>query len=147
MDEVKRPPQATTAMMAVVVASAFLVVSAFDGINSSHSIATQEALAKAIDDPVFKQVGFTAAHFALLIRAAWMVTAASAAASFVLAWYIPQRHHAARIALALTAFPAIAMIPFTGSLIALLLGFGAGLLWTQPMREWYSAKPVDRASP
>jgi hypothetical protein len=143
MQEVKRPPQAITAMMAVVVASIFLVISAVDGINSAQSIQTREVLAKALTDPVFKQVGFTVDHFTLLIQTAWLITAAAAAACFVLALYILQRHQGARIGLAIFAFPAIAMIPFTGSLIALLLGFGAGLLWTQPMREWYAAKPSN----
>lgn len=143
MDEGKRPSQAITAVIAVVVASTFLIVSAFDGINSAKSIQTREALSKAMTDPIFEQVGFTVDHAALLIQVAWMITAAAAAACFVLAWYTLQRHQGARIALAIFAFPAIAMIPFTGSLIALLLALGAGLLWTQPMREWYSKKPAN----
>jgi len=144
MEDTKRPPQALTALLAVVVASTFLVVSAFDGITSAHSIQTRDALARAVADPIFKQVGFTVDHAALLMQVAWMITAASAAACFVLAWYIPQRHQAARVAMAILAFPALAMIPFSGSLMPLLLGFGAGMLWSQPVRQWYSSKPADR---
>lgn len=143
MSQVPRPPQATTSVLIVVIASVFLVVGAFDGINSVHSIATTEMLTKAYSDPVFKQLGFTVAHAAMVTEAAWMITAAAAAACFVLAWYIPKRHRAARIVLTLGVLPALVMVPFTGSVMPFMLGVGAGITWTQPMREWFAAALTD----
>ncbi len=143
MSQAPRPPQATTSVLIVVISSVFLVVGAFDGINSVHSIATTEMLARTYADPVFKQLGFTVEHAALLTELAWMLTAAAAAACFVLAWYIPKRHRAARIVLTLCALPALAMVPFTGSVMPFMLAVGAGIMWTQPMREWFAAPVAD----
>jgi len=37
----------------------------------------------------------------------------------------------------------LVMVPFTGSVMPFMLGVGAGITWTQPMREWFAAALTD----
>ncbi|MCX6396759.1 MAG: hypothetical protein NTV23_09765 [Propionibacteriales bacterium] len=146
-DPSARPAQVTVAGWSVAVASAFLLLSAFDSLNSLNSVETRDQLIQAIDEGNLKGLGISVAEALDVKRWALYVSALAAVVTGVLGIFVLQRDKTARIGLTVAAVPIVLTVPITGSFLAMLVGAGAAVLWTLPARDWFAGRPVTRREP
>lgn len=142
-----RPTQVTVAGWTVAIASAFLLLSAFDALGSLHTVEVREQLTKAIDDGNLQGLGISVSEALTAKRWALYVSAVAAVLTGVLGVFVLQRDKAARIGLTIGAVPIVLTVPLTGSFLAMLVGAGAVVLWSRPARDWFAGRPITRPEP
>jgi hypothetical protein len=150
-----RPRQVTIGGWVIAVASAMLVVSVFDSMAGLHSVDTRDALTKALTTGSAKSLGISVGDALGIVRVALFVAGVAAVVTGILGIFVLQRHATARIVLTVAAVPVVLTAPFSGGVLALMIGAATGLLWSQPARDWFagraprveSARPVRRETP
>lgn len=146
-DPSARPTQVTVAGWSVAIASAILLVSAFDSLESLHSVATRDQLTQAVESGNLKGLGISVAEALDVKRWALYVTAVAAVLTGILGVFVLKRDKAARIGLSIGAVPIVLAVPLTGSFLAMLVGAGAAVLWSRPARDWFAGRPVSVREP
>lgn len=140
-----RPSQVTVAGWSVAIASAFLLLSAFDALGSLHTVETRDQLTQAIDSGNLQGLGISVAEAVDAKRWALYVSAVAAVLTGILGVFVLRRDKAARIGISIGAVPIVLAVPLTGSFLAMLVGAGAAVLWTRPARDWFAGRaPTPR---
>jgi len=142
-----RPREVTIGGWAIPVASAILVVAVFDRMAGLQSVATRDALTKALTSGWAKGFGITVDDAITLIRAALFVSGTAAAITGILGIFVLRRHASARIALTVAAVPVVLTAPVVGGLLGIIIGVSTGLLWTRPARDWFAGRPAAPRQP
>jgi hypothetical protein len=139
-----RPRQVTIGGWVVAVASAMLVASVFDSMAGLQSVDTRDALTKALTTGAASGLGISVDDALGVVRVALYVAAVAAAVTGILGIFVLQRHAAARIVLTIAAVPVVLTAPVSGGVLALLIGGGTALLWSEPARDWFAGRPPSR---
>jgi hypothetical protein len=142
-----RPREVTIGGWAIPVASAVLVVAVFDRMAGLQSVATRDALTKALTSGWAKGFGITVDDAITLIRAALFVSGTAAAITGILGIFVLRRHASARIALTVAAVPVVLTAPVVGGLLGIIIGVSTALLWTRPARDWFAGRPAAPRQP
>jgi len=142
-----RPREVTIGGWAIPVASAVLVVAVFDRMAGLRSVATRDALTKALTSGWAEGLGISVDDAITLIRAALFVSGTAAAITGILGIFVLQRHASARIALTVAAVPVVLTAPVVGGLLGVVIGVSTGLLWTRPARDWFAGRPATPRQP
>jgi hypothetical protein len=137
-----RPRQVTTAGVMGVVGSALIVVSLFDALQRLRSVEMRQAVDTFLAEPPGDGLGVSTAEALDLLHGLVLLNGALAAAAAVLAVYVFQRHHAARIGFSIVAGLLLLASPFSGGVTAMVVGFAAVMLWSRPARDWFAGRPA-----
>ena len=135
-----RPREVTIGGWAIPVASAILVVVAFDRMATLRSVATRDAVTSAISDGWARGLGLTVEDVLGLMRAALFVSGTAAAITGVLGIFVLQRHARARAVLTVAAVPVVLTAPVVGGVLGVVIGVGTALMWTRPARDWFAGR-------
>jgi hypothetical protein len=145
-----RPRQVTVGGWVVAVASALLVVTVFDATTHLHSVETRDAVTDALTSGSARGLGLGVDDALAAIRWVLLVVGVAAAVTGVLGVFVLQRHVAARIVLTVAAAPITLSAPVGASsetgwalplfFLGLVVAAGAGLLWTEPARDWFAGR-------
>jgi hypothetical protein len=143
-----RPRQVTIGGMAVAVASAMLVVAVFDQMASLHSVDRREALTEALTTGSLKDLGISVADALSVMRVGLYVAALAAVVTGILGVFVLRRDPTARLVLTVAAVPVVLTAPFSGGILALVVGGATALLWSAPANDWFArrapARPAQR---
>lgn len=147
-----RPRQITLSGWVIVVASVLLVAAVFDAMAGLHSVHTREAVTKALASGSDQGLGISVDDALTMMRWALFVAGAAASVTAVLGVFVLQRHTAARVVLTAAAVAVVLTVPVVmtasgGGIFGLVVGVAAGMLWTEPARDWYAGRPVSRPEP
>ena len=133
-----RPSQVTVAGWMVVAGSVVVVLTAFSEVAGLRSLETREAVEAALSEPPVDRLGLGLQDALGLMRVAYMVAAASAAASAILGWQVLQRSRGARVALSLLAVPLFVSGLVQGGFASAVVSAAIVMLWFQPARDWFN---------
>jgi hypothetical protein len=136
----QRPRQVTVAAWMVILGSVFVVISAFDQVTSLNTLETRDALNEALAEPALKGLDLDIEDAVLVLRTVAMVTAACAAATAILGYFVLKRHHGARIVLTALAVPLFVGGLLPGGSLGLLVAVSVVLLWLDPSRAWFKGE-------
>jgi hypothetical protein len=142
-----RPPQVTMAGWVTIVGSVMVVLTMYDAVANLHTLETQERISEMLDEPPMRGTGLAVDEWLEVMRAAFLLGAACAAAAGILGWFVMQRSHASRVALSVVAVPLFVSGLFTGAFTTSLIAVSAALLWTKPARDWFNGIAPPPASP
>jgi len=149
-DLTARPRQVTFAGWGVAIASVMLVLAVFDTIGQLESVDMRERLAAAVSTGSLKDFGLTVSEALDIIRWCLYVSGVAAAVSGVFGVFVLQGHRGARIGLTVAAVAIVLTGSVAGSFpgfLAMLIGFGAAVLWTRPARDWFAGRPISVRAP
>ncbi len=135
-----RPRQVTTAGVLGVVGSVLLVLSLFDAIQRVRSVEMRSAVEEFLAEPPGNGLGVSAGWVLDVLHGMVLLNGALAAVAAVLAVYVIQRHHAARIGFSVAAALLLLTAPLSGGVMAMLIAFAATMLWGQPARDWFAGR-------
>jgi hypothetical protein len=135
-----RPRQVTTAGVLGVVGSVLLVLSLFDAVQRVHSVEMRSAVEEFLAEPPGNGLGVSAGWVLDVLHGMVLLNGALAAVAAVLAVYVIQRHHAARIGFSVAAALLLLTAPVSGGVMAMLVAFAATMLWGQPARDWFAGR-------
>jgi hypothetical protein len=135
-----RPRQVTLAGWVIAVASAMLVATVFDAMARLRSVDTRDALTEALTTGVAKDLGLSVDDALGIVRVGLFVAALAAVVTGILGIFVLQRHAAARIVLTVAAVPVVLTAPFSGGVLALLIGGATVMLWSEPARDWFAGR-------
>ncbi len=143
MDESRakhRPVQVTAGGWGTVVAAVLLVASAYDALAGLHSIATREAIAKALGSSSVPGMHVSVAEMTSLLHVLLLVAGAGAAVVGVLGGYALQGSRLVRGVLTGLAVVVVCASLAADPLFGVLLAFTVGQLWSRPARDWYAGR-------
>lgn len=144
-DASARPGQVTLAGWTTAAASVVLVLAAFQAMGHLNTVDEREQLASALNSGSGRQLGISVAEATRMVRVGLYVLGLASVVTGVLGLYVLQRHRAARVVLTVAAVPVVLTSAFAGMLaLGAVVGVGAGLLWTEPARDWFAGRPVTR---
>lgn len=126
-----------------LIGSLVLIFSLADMLGQLRTPETREQVAEMLAEPPASGLGLEVAQVVDLMRVLVYVAAALAAAIFVLAIYVLQRHRGARIGLTVAAALLLFTTPVAG-LMPMLVALAAALLWSTPARDWFAGRPVTQ---
>lgn len=135
-----RPRQVTTAGVMGVVGSTLLVLSLFDALHRLRSVEMREEVDKFLAEPPGDGLGVSAGWVLDALHGLVLFNGALAAAAAVLAVYVFQRNHAARIGFSVAAGLLLLTSPFSGGAMAMIVAFAAVMLWGRPARDWFAGR-------
>lgn len=135
-----RPRQVTTAGVMGVAGSALLVLSLFDALQRLRSVEMREEVDKFLAEPPGEGLGVSTAWVLDALHGLVLFNGALAAAAAVLAVYVFQRNHAARIGFSVAAALLLLTSPFSGGAMAMIVAFAAVMLWGRPARDWFAGR-------
>lgn len=135
-----RPRQVTTAGVLGVVGSVLLVFSLFDAIQRVRSVEMRSAVDDFLSQPPGNGLGVSTGWVLEVLHGMVLLNGALAAVTAVLAVYVVQRHHAARIGFSIAAALLLLTAPLSGGVMAMLVAFAATMLWGQPARDWFAGR-------
>lgn len=135
-----RPRQVTTAGVLGVVGSVLLVLSLFDAVQRVRSVEMRSAVEEFLSEPPGNGLGVSAGWVLEVLHGMVLVNGALAAVTAVLAVYVIQRHHGARIGFSIAAALLLLTAPLSGGVMAMLVAFAATMLWGQPARDWFAGR-------
>ena len=141
-EKLPRPPQVTLVGWLIVIGSLFVVFTAFEALGSVRSLESLQRIEEYFDDGPGASLGWSIETGVQAMRIASTVTAACAAATAVLGWFVLRRHHGARIAVTVLAVPLFFSGAVTGGFVSSMVAAAAVLLWLQPSRDWFNGKPM-----
>ncbi|MGI8900798.1 MAG: hypothetical protein ACR2HA_07670, partial [Nocardioides sp.] len=145
-----RPRQVTMAAGVGVVSSVLLVFSLFDALTRIRSVEMRTSIAEFLAQPPGNGLGLTPGGVVEVLRGLVFLNGALAATAAVLAVYVFQRHHGARIGFSIAAGGLLVTSPVTGGALAILVAFAATMMWGRPARDWFAGRepqPVPSPSP
>lgn len=135
-----RPRQVTTAGVLGVVGSVLLVLSLFDAVQRVRSVEMRSAVDDFLSQPPGNGLGVSTGWVLEVLHGMVLLNGALAAVTAVLAVYVVQRHHAARIGFSVAAALLLLTAPLSGGVMAMLVAFAATMLWGQPARDWFAGR-------
>ena len=135
-----RPRQVTTAGVLGVVGSVLLVLSLFDAVQRVRSVEMRSSVEEFLSEPPGNGLGVSADWVLQALHVMVLLNGALAAVTAVLAIYVIQRHHAARIGFTVAAALMLLTAPLSGGVMAMLVAFAATMLWGQPARDWFAGR-------
>lgn len=135
-----RPRQVTTAGVLGVVGSVLLVLSLFDAVARVRSVEMRSAVEKFLAEPPGNGLGVSVGWVLEVLHGLVLLNGALAAVTAVLAVYVVQRHHGARIGFSVAAALLLLTAPLSGGVMAMLVAFAATMLWGQPARDWFAGR-------
>lgn len=141
-----------------VAGSALVVLSLFDAMQRLRSVEMRDAVDKFLAEPPGDGLGVSTGWVLDALHGLVLVNGALAAVAAVLAVYVFQRNHAARIGFTVAAGLLLLTSPVSGGVMAMIVGFAAVMLWSRPARDWFagrepapavaaSAQPSERPDP
>ena len=133
----QRPPQVTLAGSVVMVSSLLIVLTMWEQVSNLRSLETREAIETVVAGPMGQALGLGVEQTIRLLHVACLVSAACAAATGILGWFVMRRDKGARLALAMLAVPPFVLGLFTGGFAASFVAAAAAMLWLSPAREWF----------
>ena len=143
-----RPRQVTTAGVLGVVGSVLLVLSLFDAVQRVRSVEMRSAVEEFLAEPPGNGLGVSAGWVLEVLHGMVLVNGALAAVAAVLAVFVIQRHHGARIGFSVAAALLLITAPLSGGVMAMLVAFAATMLWGQPARDWFAGRePAPAVAP
>ncbi|CAN5148717.1 hypothetical protein BH18ACT9_BH18ACT9_18290 [soil metagenome] len=128
-----------------LVSSVLLIFSLFDELTRIRSVEMRSAINDFLAGPPGDGLGLTPDGAVELLRGLVFVNGALAAVCAVLAVYVAQRHHVARIGFTVAAVLLLMTSPVTGGALAILVAFAASLLWARPARDWFAGRDPQQA--
>lgn len=140
-----RPRQVTTAGVLGVVGSVLLVLSLFDAVQRVRSVEMRSSVEEFLSEPPGNGLGVSADWVLQVLHVMVLLNGALAAITAVLAVYVIQRHHAARIGFTVAAALMLLTAPLSGGVMAMLVAFAATMLWGQPARDWFAGREPAKA--
>ena len=140
-----RPRQVTMAAGVGLVSSVLLVLSLFDALTRIRSVEMRTSIAEFLAEPPGNGLGLTPGGVVEVLRGLVFLNGALAATAAVLAVYVFQRHHGARIGFSIAAGLLLLTSPVTGGALAILVAFAATLLWGRPARDWFAGREPQPA--
>lgn len=134
-----------------IIGSLVLIFSLAEMLGQLRTPDTREQVEELLSEPPGSGLGLEVGQVVDAMRILVYVAAALAAAIFVLAIYVLQRHRGARIALTVAAVLLLFTTPVAG-LMPMLVGIAAALLWSNPARDWFAGRvpttlPARRSDP
>lgn len=138
--QLARPRQVTTAGVMGVVGSALVVLSLFDAMQRLRSIEMREAVDQFLAEPPGDGLGVSTGWVLDALHGLVLVNGALAAVAAVLAVYVFQRNHAARVGFSVAAGLLMLTSPFSGGAMAMIVAFAAAMLWSRPARDWFAGR-------
>lgn len=134
-----------------IIGSLVLIFSLADMIGRLRTPETREQVAEMLSEPPGSGLGLEVAQVVDAMRVLVYVAAALAAAVFVLAIYVLQRHRGARVGLTVAAALLLFTTPVAG-VMPILVGVAAVMLWSAPARDWFAGRapaplPARRSEP
>ena len=145
-----RPPQVTWGAAFAIVASALVVVSAFEAMAALHSVDTRDALAKALDSSMLRGRGLTVDQATDVLHGLLLVSGAGAAVVAVLAVFLVLGNVGARVVLTVLAVVVIlgSAVPVAGPAIwiSFVIAGLAALLSAVSYAEMAGLVPVAGSS-
>jgi hypothetical protein len=142
-----RPRQVTTAGVMRVAGSALLVLSLFDALQRLRSVEMRAAVDKFLAEPPGDGLGVSTGWVLDALHVLVLFNGALAAAAAVLAVYVFQRNHAARVGFSIAAGLLLLTSPFSGGAMAMILAFAAVMLWSRPARDWFAGREPAPVQP
>ena len=97
-------------------------------------------LRQLVTEPPGNGLGVSAGWVLEVLHGMVLLNGALAAVTAVLAVYVIQRHHAARIGFSVAAALMLLTAPLSGGVMAMLVAFAATMLWGQPARDWFAGR-------
>ncbi len=117
--------------------SAIVVALAFERMGSVHSLETQEAVQKFLNEPPGSDLGIDVQSMLTMLRTLTMVAAGCATAAAILGYQVLRRSRSARLWLTVIAVPLFVTGLVTGGFVSSLVAASTVLLWLQPARDWF----------
>lgn len=135
-----RPRQVTTAGALGIVGSALVVLSLFDALQRLRSVEMRQAVEEFLAEPPGDGLGVSTGWVLDALHVMILFNGALAAVTAVTAFYLFQRHHAARIGFSIAAGLLLLTSPFSGGVMAMLVAFAATMVWSRPARDWFAGR-------
>ncbi|HEX4976628.1 MAG TPA: hypothetical protein VFV40_02070 [Nocardioides sp.] len=135
-----RPRQVIVAGVLGVVGSVLLVLSLFDAVQRVRSVEMRSAVEDFLSEPPGDGLGVSTGWVLEVLHGMVLLNGALAAVTAVLAVYVVQRHHGARIGFSVAAALLLLTAPLSGGVMAMLVAFAATMLWGQPARDWFAGR-------
>ena len=132
-----RPPQVTLAGWLVMAGSVVVVLMAFSQVAGLRSLETRESIEEYLSKPPGDSLGLGVQGVLSLLRIAYMVAAACAAATAILGWQVLQRSRGARVALSVLVVPLFLTGLASGGIASAVVSAAILMLWFQPARDWF----------
>jgi hypothetical protein len=130
-----------------IVASALLLVSVFDAMAKLRSVDTREELTKALDSAAARGLGVSLDQATDVLHGLLLISGGGAAVAAVLAVFAMLGHAAARTMLTVLAVVVLLCSAPVDPMLGVVLALGAGMLWSQPARDWFAGRtPVPAAA-
>jgi hypothetical protein len=141
-----RPAQVTVAAWLIMVGSVFVVLTVWDKIAGLHTMQSQKALQKLLDQTSAKGVDVDLGTLMTIIKTLSMVAAGCATAMAILGYQTLQRSRSARLLLTILAVPLFVTGLAIGGFLSSAVAASVATLWLRPARLWFGSNASSSPS-
>lgn len=138
----QRPRQVTVAVGLGLFGCLVFVISLYDAVGASYSLAAREAVTELLSRPPYDGLGLTVEEALRMLRTALYGMGVAVAVAFVLSFYVFQRSNAARIGFTVASVLLVPALvgPQSLGIAAIVVAFAAIGLWSEPARDWFAGR-------